>query len=77
MLEGGVVLKLASDRGAATGSSFEEQMVAALVYDVGKRPEQVAANCAASDLRPLNDRTMEAVEAVYRQKIAPLVHQRW
>jgi aryl-alcohol dehydrogenase-like predicted oxidoreductase len=43
----------------------------------GKRPDQVAANCAASDLRPLNDKTMQAVEAIYRQKIAPLVHQRW
>jgi aryl-alcohol dehydrogenase-like predicted oxidoreductase len=43
----------------------------------GKRPAQVAANCAASDLRPLNDKTMEAVDAIYRQKIAPLVHQRW
>ncbi len=43
----------------------------------GKRPVQVADNCAASDLRPLNDATMEAVESVYRQKIAPLVHQRW
>jgi aryl-alcohol dehydrogenase-like predicted oxidoreductase len=43
----------------------------------GKRPSQVADNCAASDLRPLNDRTMEAVAAIYRRKISPLVHQRW
>ncbi|HMF79498.1 MAG TPA: aldo/keto reductase [Bryobacteraceae bacterium] len=43
----------------------------------GKRPEQVADNCAASDLRGLNDGTMQAIEAIYWRKIAPLVHQRW
>jgi aryl-alcohol dehydrogenase-like predicted oxidoreductase len=43
----------------------------------GKTVDQVASNSAASDLRPLNDKTMEAVEAIYYKKIAPLVHQRW
>jgi aryl-alcohol dehydrogenase-like predicted oxidoreductase len=43
----------------------------------GKRAAQVADNCAASDLRPLNDATMRAVESIYWRKIAPLVHQRW
>jgi aryl-alcohol dehydrogenase-like predicted oxidoreductase len=43
----------------------------------GKNPVQVAGNCAASDFRPLNDKTMQAVEAIYHRRIAPLVHQRW
>ncbi|HEY3938737.1 MAG TPA: aldo/keto reductase [Bryobacteraceae bacterium] len=43
----------------------------------GKNPAQVADNCAASDLPPLSPKTMQAVEAIYGEKIAPLVHQRW
>ncbi len=43
----------------------------------GKRPEQVQDNCAASDLPPLSPETMTAVQRIYRDRIAPLVHQRW
>jgi aryl-alcohol dehydrogenase-like predicted oxidoreductase len=43
----------------------------------GKRAEQVAHNCAASDLRGLGPLAMQAVEAIYRRRIAPLIHQRW
>ena len=43
----------------------------------GKRPEQVAENCRASDLPPLTSETMAEVERIYKQKIGPLVHHRW
>jgi aryl-alcohol dehydrogenase-like predicted oxidoreductase len=43
----------------------------------GKRPEQVADNCKASDLGSLSAETMESVRKVYNQKIKPLVHDRW
>jgi aryl-alcohol dehydrogenase-like predicted oxidoreductase len=43
----------------------------------GKRPAQVAENCAASDLPPLSDHAMAAVRAIYEARIRPLVHQRW
>lgn len=43
----------------------------------GKRPAQVAENCAASDLPALPPQTMEAVRSVYDRRIAPLVHARW
>lgn len=43
----------------------------------GKRPEQVAENCGASDLPPLTPGAMAEIERVYKQKIGPMVHQRW
>jgi aryl-alcohol dehydrogenase-like predicted oxidoreductase len=43
----------------------------------GKTPEQVADNCAASDLPALSPETMAAVQRVYDSGIRPLVHQRW
>jgi aryl-alcohol dehydrogenase-like predicted oxidoreductase len=43
----------------------------------GKKREQVAENCLASDLPPLSPETMRAVESIYQNKIAPLVHHRW
>ena len=43
----------------------------------GKRPEQVADNCRASDLPPLSPETMAAVQHIYDQKIRSLVHHRW
>jgi aryl-alcohol dehydrogenase-like predicted oxidoreductase len=43
----------------------------------GKRPEQVADNCRASDLAPLSPETMAAVKRIYEAKIGPRVHQRW
>ena len=42
-----------------------------------KTPEQVAGNCAASDLPELSPEIMAVVEKIYWAKIAPLVHQRW
>jgi len=43
----------------------------------GKRPAQVAENCAASDVPPLSDAGMSAIRAIYNEKIRPAVHQRW
>ena len=43
----------------------------------GKRPSQVAENCAASDLPPLPDAAMSAIRALYEARIRPAVHQRW
>lgn len=42
-----------------------------------KRPEQVADNCRASDAPALSPQTMRTVAAIYRDRIAPMVHQRW
>lgn len=43
----------------------------------GKRPEQVAENCWASDLPPLGQEAMASVRRIYEEKIRPTVHQRW
>jgi aryl-alcohol dehydrogenase-like predicted oxidoreductase len=43
----------------------------------GKRAEQVADNCQASDLPPLSDEVMTGVRRIYDQKIRPLVQDRW
>jgi len=43
----------------------------------GKRPEQVAENCAASDLAPLTEVAMNAVRELYDRRIRAAVHQRW
>jgi aryl-alcohol dehydrogenase-like predicted oxidoreductase len=43
----------------------------------GKRAEQVAENCYASDLPPLTDEAMAAVRRVYGQEIRSLVGDRW
>jgi aryl-alcohol dehydrogenase-like predicted oxidoreductase len=43
----------------------------------GKRQDQVAENCRASDREPLAPEVMASVESVYRRRIAPSVHQRW
>jgi aryl-alcohol dehydrogenase-like predicted oxidoreductase len=43
----------------------------------GKRPEQVADNCGASDIPPLPPDAMAAVKRIYDEKIAPLVQHRW
>jgi aryl-alcohol dehydrogenase-like predicted oxidoreductase len=43
----------------------------------GRRPEQVADNCAASDLPPISRDSMDAIRAIYDSKIRPSVHQRW
>ena len=43
----------------------------------GKRPDQVAENCAASDLPPLTKEAMAGVQRIYDEKIRALVHSRW
>jgi len=43
----------------------------------GKRPDQVADNCAASDLAPLSDAAMAAVKEIYDRSIRAAVHARW
>jgi aryl-alcohol dehydrogenase-like predicted oxidoreductase len=43
----------------------------------GKRPEQVADNCAASDLPPLSDTAMAGVKRIYDEKIRAAVQNRW
>ena len=43
----------------------------------GKRPEQVADNCRASDLESLKPETMAEIRRIYDQTIRAQVHQRW
>ena len=43
----------------------------------GKRAEQVAENCRASDLLPLSPETMRLVRGIYDTRIKALVHSRW
>jgi aryl-alcohol dehydrogenase-like predicted oxidoreductase len=43
----------------------------------GKRAEQVADNCHASDLPAISSDVMAAVQRIYDEKIHPAVHQRW
>jgi aryl-alcohol dehydrogenase-like predicted oxidoreductase len=43
----------------------------------GKRTEQVANNCRASDLPPLTAEAMTAVRRIYDKKIRSLVEDRW
>jgi aryl-alcohol dehydrogenase-like predicted oxidoreductase len=42
-----------------------------------KTSEQARANAAAADLPELPKETMNRIEALYRERVAPLVHQRW
>ena len=42
-----------------------------------KRPGQVDENAAASDLPPLTDNAMSALDAIYTQEIRPQVHHYW
>lgn len=43
----------------------------------GKRPAQVADNCAASELPPLPPEVMAAVQDIYDRRIREQIHQRW
>jgi len=43
----------------------------------GKRPDQVAENCGASDLAALTLEAMAAIRQVYDKNIRAQVHQRW
>jgi aryl-alcohol dehydrogenase-like predicted oxidoreductase len=42
-----------------------------------KTPEQARANAAAAELPALPAETMDTIAALYRDRIAPQVHQRW
>jgi aryl-alcohol dehydrogenase-like predicted oxidoreductase len=42
-----------------------------------KTAEQARANAAAADLPPLTEGAQRTIEAIYRERIAPSVHQRW
>lgn len=42
-----------------------------------RSPEQASANAAAADLPALDAAAMDRVRAVYDERIAPYVHQRW
>jgi aryl-alcohol dehydrogenase-like predicted oxidoreductase len=42
-----------------------------------KTPEQARANAVAAELPPLSEATMERIAELYRERIAPHVHQRW
>jgi aryl-alcohol dehydrogenase-like predicted oxidoreductase len=43
----------------------------------GKRPSQVADNCAAWGLPAISEETMNALRRIYEQRIKSGVHQRW
>jgi aryl-alcohol dehydrogenase-like predicted oxidoreductase len=43
----------------------------------GKRPSQVADNCAASDLPELSEGAMSAIRDLYDSRIRGCVHQHW
>jgi aryl-alcohol dehydrogenase-like predicted oxidoreductase len=43
----------------------------------GRRPEQVADNCHASDLPAITAETMAAIRRIYDERIRAQVHQRW
>ena len=42
-----------------------------------RRPDQAAANAAASDLPPLSSETLTGVRQVYDDLIRPHVHHQW
>lgn len=42
-----------------------------------KNIAQVESNASSSDMAPLSDLTMETISRIYRDRIKPLVHQRW
>jgi aryl-alcohol dehydrogenase-like predicted oxidoreductase len=42
-----------------------------------KTPDQARANAGGADLAPLPATTMDRIQALYAERIKPLVHQRW
>ena len=48
-----------------------------VVIPGAKSRAQAQANVAASTLPPLSDETMQALRAIYQERIAPYVHHRW
>jgi len=70
---------------AAPGSSLAQLALRwILMFDAvtcaipgARTPEQARANAAAADLPPLDQRTMDAVRAIYDTRIRPHVHGSW
>jgi aryl-alcohol dehydrogenase-like predicted oxidoreductase len=42
-----------------------------------KTPEQARSNAAAAELPPLSPATLDAIASLYRERVAPEVHNRW
>jgi len=42
-----------------------------------KNPDQARANAAAADLAALSPASMSKIQALYEERVKPLVHQRW
>jgi aryl-alcohol dehydrogenase-like predicted oxidoreductase len=42
-----------------------------------KTPDQARSNAAAADLSELPSATLDRISGLYRERIAPSVHQRW
>ena len=48
-----------------------------VVIPGARNPDQARSNAEAASLAPLSPDTMAEIEAIYREEIAPFVHQRW
>ncbi|GGE09087.1 aldo/keto reductase [Aureimonas endophytica] len=68
--------------GGATMAQFALRWIlmeeaVSVVIPGAKNRAQAEANAAASALAPLSPDVMDAARALYRERIAPYVHQRW
>jgi aryl-alcohol dehydrogenase-like predicted oxidoreductase len=54
-----------------------EYQAVSTVIPGAKTVEQTRANAAAADLPPLPESTLRVIADLYRERIAPDVHQRW
>lgn len=43
----------------------------------GKNAQQILQNVGAAELEPLSAESMEHVRALYREHLAPLIHDKW
>lgn len=43
----------------------------------GRRPAQIIENARAADLPDLSERLVSELQRLYRERVAPLVHERW
>lgn len=53
------------------------QEAVSTVIPGAKNPDQARSNAAAADVPPLDESTLHRIAATYRERVAPLVHQRW
>lgn len=74
-------LRAALPRGVTMGAAALRWILmndaVSTVIPGARNQEQAAANAEASDLAPLSADVIERITALYREEIAPLVHQRW